>query len=71
MQDIIAMIAAKNGVSPEEVRHEMELALKEAHSSTDPQVKATWEKISTSENTPAVEDVVGYAVAELIRKMLT
>ena len=43
MQDIIKAIAARNGVAPEEVRREMELALKEARSSTDPQVKTTWE----------------------------
>ena len=71
MQDIIKAIAARNGVTPAEVRREMEPALKEARSSTDPQVKTTWEKISPSEDASAVEDVVGYAVAELIRKMLT
>ena len=71
MQDIIKAIAARNGVAPEEVRREMELALKEARSSSDPQVKATWAKISPSEDAPAVEEAVGYAVAELIRKMLT
>ena len=70
MQDIIEMIAAKNGVTPEEVRREMGQALKEARSSSDLQIRATWEKISINGEEPASEDVVGYAVAELIRRML-
>ena len=70
MQDIIEMIAAKNGVTPEEVRREMEQALKEARASSDLQIRATWEKISINGEEPASEDVVGYAVAELIRRML-
>lgn len=59
-QEAIRQVARKNGVSPEEVRREIEQALSEGMRSPDPRVQAFWRQIPSRTGIPTVEEVVRF-----------
>ena len=59
-QEAIQQVARKNGVTPEEVRREIELALSEGMRSLDPRVQAFWQQIPSRTGIPTVEEVVQF-----------
>lgn len=52
-------VALKEGVSVDEVRHEIEIAINEAANSPDPKVRAYWDNISARKGRlPTPEEAV-------------
>lgn len=60
---IIARIARDNQVSEAEVRFEMQKAMEQGMSSSDPAVKARWASFSFSGEDPTVEEFILWAVS--------
>ncbi len=58
---IIREIAEENGVTPEDVRKDMQTALGEGFNNPDPQVRAIWEKIPREGEMPTIEEFLLWA----------
>ena len=52
---IIEIIAAENGISPEEVEHEMMEAIRAGMASPDPHAQALWKQICPDGKEPDLE----------------
>lgn len=57
---IIRQIARQHGVSPAEVRKDMEEAMRASMASSNPTAMAHWKKISPNGQEPRLEDFVKY-----------
>ena len=64
--NIIRQIAKENGVSPAEVKKDMQEAIREAMASPDPKVQAEWKKISPSGKEPSIEELLTYLTLRLV-----
>jgi len=53
-------IAKSDGVSVEEVRRQIELAISTAMSNPDPTIKAFWDSISSNGKKPTPEEVIAH-----------
>ncbi|MBE6811076.1 MAG: hypothetical protein E7521_08500 [Ruminococcaceae bacterium] len=62
---IIRQIAKEHGVSPEEVKRDMQYAIKEAMKSTDPIARAHWAKISPNGKEPTIEQFLTYVIGQI------
>lgn len=60
LDSIIKMIAQKHQTTPTHIRQEMEAALQEAKSSTDPVVKARWAAIPHDGDEVTLEELIEY-----------
>ena len=58
---IIREIAEENGVTPEDVRKDMQTALSEGFNNPDPQVRAIWEQIPRAGEMPTIEEFLLWA----------
>jgi len=56
----LRQIAAKEGVSVEEVRREIEIAINAAQENSDPNIQAFWEHIPRKGERPTPEEVIVY-----------
>lgn len=59
-QNALEIIAAKEGISVEEVRREIQLAIDEAMKNPDPKVQAEWRKIPKKGKKPTPEEVIEF-----------
>jgi len=59
---IIAEMAHRDGISPDEVRTAMEEALRNAYFSQDPASRQAWERIPSKSDLPTLEEFLDYAV---------
>ena len=55
-------VARQNGVSVEEVRREIELALQVGQANPDPQVQAQWASVPRKGDRPTPEEVIAHIV---------
>ena len=70
--DILEKVAALNGVSVEEVRKEIGLAIMEGMANQNPQTKANWTEMESDRGILSPEDVIAQLVQrtedEVIRR---
>ncbi len=59
-QNALEIIAAKEGISLEEVRREIQLAIDDAMKNPDPKVQAEWRKIPKKGKKPTPEEVIEF-----------
>lgn len=64
MEHILVKVAKMHHTTPEHVRKEIELAMKQAQQSTDPKIRARWASIPCKGDAPTVEEFLTY-LAEL------
>lgn len=64
---VLAEIALKNGVSVDEVRKEIQVALDEGMKNSDPNVQAYWNSIPRKGDKPTLQEVITY-LANQIKK---
>lgn len=64
--NIIRQIAMQNGVTPAEVKKDMQEAIREAMASPEPKVQAEWQKISPNGTEPSIEELLTYLSLKLI-----
>jgi hypothetical protein len=57
-------VARKNGVSVDEVKSEIELAIAIARENSDPKVQAFWNSVPSKGKVPTPEEVIAY-IAEM------
>ncbi len=62
IQKILERIAMQNGVSVDEVRHDIQEALDYGWNSTDESVTAYWRRIPTKHEKPTLEEVLLYII---------
>lgn len=62
---IIRQIAKEHGVTPAEVKRDMQFAIKEAMSSTDPVAHEHWKRISPDGSEPSIEQFLTYVVGQV------
>ena len=62
---IIRQIAKEHGVTPAEVKRDMQFAIKEAMSSTDPVARKHWKRISPDGSEPSIEQFLTYVVGQV------
>ena len=60
MEKIMQEIAKDHGVSVEEVRRELELAIQAARANPDPQVQAQWANIPCKGDIPTPEELIAH-----------
>jgi hypothetical protein len=63
-EKIIQNLALKHGVSTQEIRKEIQLALDEGMNSSDPAVKAYWDKIPKKHGKPDINEVIKFIARE-------
>lgn len=64
---ILAEIAKRNHTTVEEVRREMNLAMKEGQHCPDPAVRAQWERIPKKNGELTTEDLLDYLLEQILR----
>ena len=60
LKRIIRQIAKENGVTPAEVRKDMEEAMRASMASSDPVAMAHWRNISPDGKEPKLKDFIAY-----------
>lgn len=60
LKRIIRQIAKEHGVTPAEVRKDMEEAMRVSMASSDPEAMAHWRNISLDGKEPQLEDFIAY-----------
>ena len=66
--NIIRQIAREHGVSPAEVKKDMQEAIRAGMASPDPKVQAEWKRISPSGKEPTVEELLAYLTLKVISR---
>lgn len=69
-QEAIRMVAAREGVSADEVYKEIALAINAGRSNPDPGVQQMWRMLPCSGQTPTPDDVIVFAVEYLSGRQL-
>ncbi len=67
-KNIIRQIAKQNGVTPAEVKRDIQEAIRIGMSSTDPNVQIHWRRMSPNGTEPTVNEVLTYLVSATVRK---
>lgn len=65
LNQIIAQIARKNRTTPQQIRSEMEAAMKEAMKNPDPVIQARWAAIPRKGSEITLEEFVNYCSQQL------
>jgi len=60
--DILEKVAVLNGVSVDEVRREIGLAIMEGMANPNPEIKASWTEMEVNQTLLSPEDVIGQLV---------
>lgn len=68
-KNAISKLALENGISAKELIEEMQKAIDEGMSSTEPNVIKLWEKVPRKGEKPTPEEFIDYA-AKKVRKQL-
>lgn len=63
----IETLAKEKGISVEEVRNEIQIAIDMGMANRDPEVQAYWRKIPYKGNKPTPEEVIAY-IAKQVKK---
>lgn len=58
MRQVLARVAAHHGVTEEEVKEEIECAVKEAMESTNPEIQELWRQLSVDGKPPTAEELI-------------
>ena len=66
-RDIIREIAKRHGVSPEEVRAEMEQAIGQAFATQDPKARKLWGEVAPDGTQPTPEEFI-FRVAHMAKR---
>ena len=64
-ETILALIAMRHHTTVDDVRREMEIALREGLSNPDPAVRAQWAKIPCEGTSPTLEEFISYLAAQI------
>lgn len=67
LDSIICKIAKENHSTPEYVRSQMQKALDEAFSNTDPGVRAAWDAFPAKGRKPSLEEFIE-CIADMVRE---
>jgi hypothetical protein len=67
-KNIIRQIAKQNGVTPAEVKRDIQEAIRIGMASSDPSVQAHWKRMSPSGTEPTINEVLTYLVSETVRR---
>lgn len=59
-KNVLEIVAEKEGVSVEEVRREIQLAIDDAMKNPDPKIQAQWRKIPKKGKKPTPEEVIAF-----------
>lgn len=62
---IIRQIAKEHGVTPAEVKRDMQFAIKEAMNSTDPVAREHWNVLSPNGKVPTIKQVLTYMARQV------
>ena len=68
VENSLKRIAASEGITPEEVRQEIALALSYALKSNDPNVQNFWKNIPCEKDTPTVDEVIEYLALQIVKQ---
>lgn len=68
IQNSFDKIAKAEGITIEEVRQEIALAISYALKSDDPKVQRFWENIPCKGEAPTIEEVIDYIALQLVKK---
>ena len=66
-KNIIRQIAKQNGVTPAEVKSDIENAIRIGMASSDPIAQAHWKRISPNGTEPTVNEVLKYLLLETVK----
>ena len=64
-EEAIAKLAAQKGVSTEDIRREIQIAIDTGMASQDPNVQAFWKKMLNKGVKPTPEDVIVYIAKQV------
>jgi hypothetical protein len=64
-EHLFERIAAENNTTVEEVRKEIELAIRAGLANPDPKVRAEWAKIPKAGEIPTPEETIAYCVRQI------
>ena len=64
-KNIIRQIAKEHGVTPAEVKKDMQEAIRIGMSSTDPVAQAYWKRIAPTGKEPTVEEFLAFFTSEV------
>ena len=70
MESIYQRLGAIHNCTSEEIRAEIEKAIKAGADNSDPDTKEKWKSISDIGTVPTVEDVIAYCALEAIRRII-
>ena len=65
VENSLKKIAASEGITPEEVRQEIALAISYALKSDEPNAQNFWKNIPCENNVPTVDEVVEYLAIQI------
>lgn len=65
MKNIIETLAARDGVTPEYVEHEMKEAIRAAMQTDDPQAQLLWKQIAPDGKEPDLDTFLSFIVEQL------
>lgn len=69
MNDIFRQIAKENGTTEKAVKQEMELAIREAMKSTEPEAVAFWNSVAPDGKEPEIEKVIEMIALKVNNRM--
>ena len=64
-KNIIRLIAKEHGVTPAEVKKDMQEAIRIGMSSTDPVAQAYWKRIAPTGKEPTIEEFLAFLTSEV------
>lgn len=64
----LELVAAKHGVSVEEVRQEISLAIQAAMESSSPQAREFWQSVPKSGSAPSPDELVAFLARKLYER---
>ena len=65
-KNIIRQIAKQNGVTPAEVKRDIQEAIRIGMASSDPNVQAHWKRMSPNGSEPTLEEVLTYLISQTV-----
>lgn len=67
-KDIFKEIAVKYGITPDEVRNEIQQTIDEAFSNPDPEIRKRWENVPRKGDKPTAEEFIKYMSHEIMKR---
>lgn len=63
----LVLTALQKGMTVEEVRHEIDLSIREAMANPDPLIQQRWKNMPKAGNVPTAEELIAYA-SDILRR---